>query len=195
MKRVGLTGPTGAGKSTALAVLRDMGGLVLDADEVYHELLETSEPMKTALIARFGRDILDESGKIDRRRLSGVVYDGGLDDLNAITHKFVIAELDRRVAASAAPFAAIDAINLIESGVGDACDATVAVLAPAELRLKRVMARDGVDESYARRRIAAQPGDDFYRKSCGHVLENRAEDTPESFQARARALFREILAG
>ena len=75
---------------------------------------------------------------------------------------------------------AIDAINLIESGLAGLCDTTVAVLAPKALRLARIMARDGIPEDYARRRIEAQKPDEFYRASCGAVLENSG--TPEAFQ-------------
>ena len=78
------------------------------------------------------------------------------------------------------PYFAIDAINLIESGLAALCDTTVAVLAPKALRLARIMARDGISEDYARRRIEAQKPDEFYRASCGAVLENSG--TPEAFQ-------------
>ena len=74
----------------------------------------------------------------------------------------------------------IDAIGLLESQLVDFCDCTLAVTAPEELRVKRIMARDGIPEDYARRRIEAQKPDEFYRASCGAVLENRG--TPEAFQ-------------
>ena len=78
------------------------------------------------------------------------------------------------------PYFAIDAINLIESGLGKLCDTTVAVLAPKALRLARIMTRDSISEDYARRRIDAQKPDEFYRDSCEAVLENSG--TAEQFQ-------------
>ena len=89
---------------------------------------------------------------------------------------------------------AIDAIALIESGLAQRCDAVVAVLAPRELRLRRIMARDGIDEEYARRRVLAQQGDDFFRDNSDHTLENGVKDTEEHFRERALELFRELLA-
>ena len=91
------------------------------------------------------------------------------------------------------PAAAIDAIALLESGFGAKCDATVAVVAPAELRVRRIMAREGIPEDYARKRVNAQKPESFFRESCDYVLENNEDDTPETFGARALALFLTIL--
>jgi len=196
MKVIGITGPTGAGKTTALNALRALGAEVLDADAVYHRLLEESEGLKKALVEAFGGQILDGAGKVDRRRLSDAVYPDRLGELNGITHPFITTELDRRIEEArraGRPAAAIDAIALIESGAGEKCDVVVAVLAPLELRVKRIMARDGIDEPYARRRVLAQKPDAFFREHCDHVLENLEGDTPEGFAARAEALFRDIL--
>ena len=90
MKIIGITGPTGAGKTTALGALRELGAWMIDADEVYHRLLEESAPLREALTARFG-DIQDKSGKIDRKKLGNVVFGDptALSDLNAITHRFI----------------------------------------------------------------------------------------------------------
>ena len=90
--------------------------------------------------------------------------------------------------------AAIDAIALVESGLAAECDAVVAVLAPLEARIARIMARDGIDEDYARRRALAQKGEGFFRANAHYVLENGPGDTPETFEARALALFAQILA-
>ena len=197
MKIIGITGPTGAGKTTALGALRELGAWMIDADEVYHRLLEESAPLREALTARFG-DIQDKSGKIDRKKLGNVVFrnPAALADLNAIAHRYVGRELDRRLAeaeASGCPLAAIDAIALLESGFGAKCDATVAVVAPAELRVRRIMAREGIPEDYARKRVNAQKPESFFRESCDYVLENNEDDTPETFGARALALFLTIL--
>ena len=198
MKRIGITGPTGAGKTTALGALEDLGAWVIDADRVYHDLLANSAPLRAALTDRFGPSILDGAGRVDRKALGAVVFGNpeALADLNDITHRFILAEIDRQIARAEAegrPAAAIDAIALIESGLGETCDTVVGILAPAELRVRRIVAREGISEDYARRRVAAQQGDGFYRAHCAHILENREGDAPETFRARALALFREIL--
>ena len=198
MKIIGITGPTGAGKTTALRALADLGACVIDADAVYHQLLEESAPLREALTARFGASILDDGGKIDRKRLGNLVFGdpAALADLNAITHRFVeeeIARLEAQAAKEGRPAVAIDAIALIESGVADRCDAVVGVLAPRELRVRRIMAREGIPEDYARRRVEAQREDEFYRTSCGYLLENNGEGDEAAFADRARTLFSELL--
>ena len=196
MKILGITGPTGAGKTTALNVLTSLGACILDADAVYHDLLEQSRALREALTGRFG-DICDETGKIDRKKLGGVVFTdpAALADLNGITHRFMEAELDRRLREAeqkGRPAAAIDAIALLESGFGAKCDATVAVVAPAELRVRRIMARDGISEQYARLRISAQKPDEYYRGKCDCELNNGAE-TAEAFQQEAREFFERLV--
>ncbi len=196
MKVIGITGPTGAGKTTALNALRSLGAVVLDADAVYHRLLEEDEGLRRALVGAFGENILDGEGKIDRRRLSDAVYPHRLDELNGLTHPAVVTATDREIAAAKAagrPALAIDAIALIESGLAVRCDVVVAVLAPLELRVKRIMARDGIDEAYARRRALAQKPESFFRAHSAYVLENVEGDTPETFGARALALFEKLL--
>lgn len=196
MTVIGITGPTGAGKTTVLNVLRDMGGAVADCDAVYHELLRTSTSMRNELAARFGRQIFDENGGLRRKELGAIVFGDAqaLEDLNAITHRHVVAELSRLIAQARVEnraAIALDAIALIESGAGALCDVTVAVTAPEEARVRRIMAREGIPEEYARARIAAQKPSTWFEEQCDYALCNDGDK--ESLEARARALFEQIL--
>jgi len=198
MKRIGITGPTGAGKTTALKALEALGVYILDADAVYYDLLAESREMKEELTQRFGEDILDETGAVDRKRLGSIVFadPDALLDLNRITHKYVGEEVDRREAAAAArgiQAVAIDAIALIESGLGATCETIVSVIAPAEVRVKRIMARDNISEEYARSRVQAQKPDSFYREHSDLVLENDGSVGPEVFTQRALEQLKTIL--
>ena len=166
MKRIGITGPTGAGKTTALHALAELGAHIIDADQVYHQLLAGSVPMRRALLDRFGVSIRGADGEIDRKALGAIVFadPNALSDLNAITHRFVgdeIASQSAQAEREGRPAVAIDAIALIESGIGAECDAVVGVLAPKEVRIRRIMAREGISEAYARKRVEAQQGDGF----------------------------------
>ena len=196
MTVIGITGPTGAGKTTVLNVLKELGGAVVDCDAVYHELLRASAPMREELKARFGAEIFDETGDLRRKELGAIVFrdEGALCDLNAITHRHILAELERQIALARAegrPAIALDAIALLESGAGALCDVTVAVTAPQDVRVRRIMAREGISEAYARSRAAAQKPSSWFEEHCTCALRNDGDR--ESFEARARALFEQIL--
>ena len=189
---IGFTGPTGAGKTSALRALERMGGLVLDCDAVYHELLRTDEPLRAAITAAFG-PVFAPDGSLDRRKLGTAVFadPAEMEKLNAIIFDRLPQELLRRINDSDAPVVGIDAINLVESGLSRLCRRTVAVLAPAETRVRRIMARDGIPEDYARLRVQAQKPDDFYRTHCTDVLMNDAA-TPDAFETIAHQRLQRI---
>ena len=188
---VGLTGGTGAGKTSALAALEDLGGTVLDCDAVYHQMLRTDPALREAITAAFG-PVFCPDGSLDRQKLGTLVFSdhAALDRLNAIVYEYLPPELLRR--AQGHTLVSLDAISLMESGLGRLCACTVAVLAPAEDRVRRIMARDGISEDYARLRISAQQPDVFYRERCSHILENNCA-TPAQFRDQARIFFRSML--
>lgn len=193
---IGITGPTGAGKTTALNELSALGGCTLDADSIYHQMLESNFGLRSELESRFGV-MTDAAGRFDRKKLGAVVFQDpkALADLNAITHRHMDAELKARLARAEQegyPAAAIDAIRLVESGAAELCDVTVAITAPPEIRIRRIMAREGISEEYARARVAAQPSDAFYKEACDYLLINDCADRKE-FGARARDLLALIL--
>lgn len=194
---IGLTGPTGAGKTTVLHVLEGMGAAVLDADAIYHDLTVSSQPMRQALQERFGPDIYDDQGVLLRKQLGARVFGDAqaLEDLNAITHRYIQLEIQRRLdqaQAEGKQVAVVDAIALIESGVADICHITVAVVAKAETRIGRIMARDGIDEAYARKRVEAQKPAEFFETHCQYTLHNDGDD-PGQLEQQATALFAHIL--
>ena len=196
MFTIGITGGTGSGKTTALMAVRALGGCVIDCDALYHELLISNKDMLSEIEARFKGTVTD--GVLDRKKLGSVVFNdaAALNDLNAITHKYVSTEVDKILEhekASGRKLAAVDAIALIESGRGKLCDLTAAVIAPFEDRVKRVMARDGVSEEYARLRISAQKNDEWYREHCDIILESSDNITQEEFQKHCMERFSALL--
>ena len=192
---IGITGPTGAGKTTVLNVLKELDGCILDADAVYHELLESDLTLRSGLEERFGL-LTREDGTIDRKKLGSIVFHdpAALAELNDISHKWVVAEISQRLAqaqVSGVRIAAIDAVALFESGAAELCRTTVAVIAPAEVRVRRIMAREGISEEYARARIAAQKPPEWFEERCDHILCN--DGGREELEERARALFKSII--
>ena len=189
---LGLTGGTGAGKSSALRALEDLGGKVIDCDKVYWEVLEGSPEFQNAINARFP-GVFDANGRLNRQKLGQEVFAkrDRLNELNAIVFRFLVPELERRVG-DADGLYAIDAINLFESGLDRLCDRTIAVTAPTELRVRRIMARDGIPEQYARLRVFAQKADDFYRGKCDCEL-NNASESPDIFYRESRLFFERLI--
>ena len=191
---VGITGPTGAGKTSALRALEQLGGCVLDCDAIYHDMLRSDDGLRRAITDAFGR-VFAADGQLDRQKLGTLVFGDPqqLVRLNTIIYAHLPRELERRMAASPAPIIGIDAINLVESGLSKLCDRTLAVLAPVEDRIRRIMARDGISDEYARLRVAAQKDDAFYRTHCTDILENTSP-APEAFQKTALLFFQRLLA-
>ena len=183
----GITGGTGCGKTTALEAIEALGGVVLDCDAIYHELLKTDPRLLESINARFPGVV--ENGQLQRKKLGAIVFADpqALLDLNAITHAAVKAEVERRLETAPA-LAAIDAIELFDSGLSSLCDATVAITAPLEDRVKRLMARDNIPEDYARARIAAQKSEAWFRTHCDAVLENNGEK--DAFATKCVDFFR-----
>ena len=146
--------------------------------------------MLDAIEARFPGTLVD--GTLDRKKLGGIVFGDGdaLLDLNRITHGAVKQEVQRRLAAWNG-LAAIDAIGLFEGGLAELCNTTVAVTAPEEARVKRLMERDSISGEYARNRIHAQKPEAFFRENCAHTLENNG--TFAQFQEKCAAFLAQIL--
>ena len=191
---LGLTGGTGAGKTSALKAVKDLGGLALDCDAVYYELLNTNPELRAAISDAFGGDVFDPNGALNRKALGELVFGDAdrLDQLNDIVFRYLRPELERRIAAFPGKLTALDAINLFESGIDRLCDRTVAVTSPVEMRVRRIMERDGIDEQYARLRVSAQKQDDYYREKCDRELSNTA-DSPKEFQEIARDFFARLI--
>ncbi len=168
---LGITGGSGSGKTTLLELVRQQGGLVLDCDAIYHELLETDPMLPAAIERRFPGTV--EQGSLNRKKLGALVFsdENALRDLNTITHAAVRQEVLCRLE-DGPRLAAIDAIALFEGGLAELCHTTVAVIAPVEDRVRRLMLRDGISEDYARSRIAAQHPDTWFREHCDHILVN-----------------------
>lgn len=189
---VGITGGTGCGKTTALEAIQALGGKVLDCDAIYHRLLREDPALVAAIEARFPG--VSEKGVLDRKKLGSIVFsdEQALHDLNKITHAAVKAEVLRLLGEKPA-LAAIDAIGLFEGNLSGLCDFTVNISAPYEARLRRLMARDNISESYARSRMDAQRSEGSFRALCDYTLENNT--TREEFYGKCLSFFREKYEG
>ena len=183
---VGITGGTGCGKTTALNAIRLCSGLTIDCDREYHRLLQYDMELLQAIEDRFPGTVVN--GELQRKELGKRVFADAaeLAALNAITHPRVKeAVLD--MLPYTPSLVAIDAISLFESGLADLCDITVAITAPEESRVQRLMERENISEEYARARIAAQRSNAEFSDMCDYTLEN--DGTYQDFQRKCLAFF------
>lgn len=178
MKVIGLTGGTGSGKSVVSKSLAEAGAVIVDADQIAHEIILKGKPAYQEIIAYYGTGILDEDGNIIRKKLGEIVFNDGekLAFLNQCTHKYICAEVDRQIAAAKEAGTAIaiilDAPLLLEAGLEQVCDWVWVVYADPEVRAQRVMARDGVTYELAKARIANQKSWEEYKQAADTVIDN-----------------------
>lgn len=174
---VGLTGPTGSGKSEVSRLWKDHHFAIIDADMVARKVVEPGQPALDELVAEFSEDILNPDGTLDRRRLAQRAFATPEDTakLNAITHPHILTYIHRllmRCEQNREMVAVIDAPLLYESGLETVCDITVAVVAPAEVRQERIIKRDDIVSEQAKLRMDAQPEESFYTDRADITLQN-----------------------
>lgn len=177
MKIIGLTGLTGAGKSTVAQKLMAYGCYHIDADKVARDVINNSEDVKNKLKEHFGTDVINEDGTINRPLLASRAFanEESTNALNEITHPAVTEEIKsiiKDMEEIGYRGVIIDAIALFESGEDALCDFTVAVIAPKEIRLERIMKRDSITEEKALERINAQKDESFFTSRADFVLWN-----------------------
>lgn len=191
---IGVTGPTGAGKSLFCSYFEEVGCLHLDCDKIYHSLVDSPSDCTRALEAEFGQAVLNPDGSLCRPALAEIVFAPGAEGLrgklNKITHAFVLDEVRRAIANTDARCAIIDAPLLFEAGYEKECDLTVALLASPELRLARLCERDSRPVEALKARMAAAPADDFYSSRASITVIN--DGNAENLRAAAQKILDEI---
>lgn len=171
---VGVTGNIACGKSLVGSMLAELGAEVIDADLVAHEVMSPGGAVLEQIAARFGPDVLNDDGTLNRRALGEIVFSDpeALRDLDRITHPPTVAEVLRRARESTASVVVIDAIKLFETELADHCDETWTVYCAPEVQRQRLMERNGISQENARQRIEAQPPQEEKRERSDRVIDN-----------------------
>jgi len=189
---LGLTGGTGCGKSVAALYFKEHGAHIIDADAISRMIMQPGHAALVEVAANFP-GVLRQDGTLDRKKLGKIVFsdEKKLNKLNAVTHKYIIAEIEAELAAHHDVFTVIDAPLLFETNLDRLCDACLCVLADSTTRKKRIMARDGLTEEDAAARIAAQPADDYYLSQCRFVLYNT--ETVDALHHALDSILKELI--
>lgn len=169
-KVIGITGGSGAGKSHISAQLKMAGYPVIDADEVAHNCLEQAECVEE-IRREFGESVI-ENGKPSRKKIGKIVFSEPkkLEKLDKITHKYILADIQKRIDKEKGDTVFVDGAVLIESGFK--CDFMIGVLADRGIRKERIKSRDKITEKDAEKRISAQQEDGFYIENCDFIIKN-----------------------
>lgn len=182
---VGLTGQTGAGKSTVSRIFVENGFTLIDADRISRDVMEIGTPCLEELVDYFGKEIQNPDGSLNRKALAKIAFTdrGKLESLNSICHPFITEEILSRIShftAEGHRMVLLDAPTLFESKAADFCDLIISVVAEPELRCKRIMQRDGISEQAARERMNAQLEEEFFIHHSDYVIRNN-EDCAQLF--------------
>lgn len=174
MRIIGITGPTGAGKSTVCNELKKRGAEIIDADRISREVSQKNGEAFDEIIECFGKDILKADGEIDRKKLGGIVFDDKdkLGMLNSITHKHIFIRMREQISASESNIVVLDVPLLFQPDFPFQCDLTVAVIAKPEVRIERIMERDGISCEQAMSRMKNQMSNAEYQALADRCFEN-----------------------
>ncbi len=176
-KLIGLTGQSGAGKSTVSKLFSKLGAKIINADEIVTDLYTPGSYCLKAVAAYFGAEIINPDGTLNRRMLAERAFSSKENTaaLNAIVHPFVTARLFELLK-DAKGVVVFDAPQLFEAGADVICDVILAVVADEKLRLKRIIHRDNLTEEQAVSRIKAQFSEDYFRKHADIIIENNSDE-------------------
>lgn len=192
MKIIGLTGQTGAGKSTVAAWLRAHGTVCIDADRVSRTVAKPGTAAFKEVIAAFGKEMLSADGTLNRCALGNLVFadEAKRKQLESILFPHIIADIRRQLEKAeknGAAVAVLDAPTLFESGLDKICTRTVGVVADENRRYERIVSRDGLTADAAKARMNAQKSEAYFCTHCDEIIENNGDR--EALEKRIREVF------
>ncbi len=185
---IGLTGPTGSGKSSAALIAKNLKIKIVDCDKVARKAVKRGSDGLEALCNAFGRCILKSDGTLNRKELARRAFSS--KENTELLNKTLLPYIAKLVKADInAPVVLLDAPTLFESGLQDICDTTVAVLADSEKRMKRIIARDNLSREDAIIRMNAGKSDEYYIEKADFVVYNNGNT--KTFKKEIQTIFSE----
>lgn len=192
---IGLTGQSGAGKTTVCRVFDECGFAVIDADKIARDVMEKGKPCLEETAEYFGKEILNSDGTLNRQKLADIVFNDRekLGQLGAISYPYItseILEMINRSREENMKYVLLDAPTLFESRADDFCDLIISVTASEEKRLGRIAERDGITQEQIRKRFASQHDEKFFVKHSDFIIKN--DKSVEILREKAREVAEKI---
>lgn len=177
---VGLTGQTGAGKTTVCKVFEENEFSIINADIIARKVMEKGMPCLCEICEFFGKDILLDDGSLNRQKLSKFVFSDKkkLELLNSVTYPYITSEIlktIRHYSKKGSKLILLDAPTLFESRADDFCELIISVIAKETIRLSRIINRDKLTEDAALNRMSSQYQEDFFRQNSDFIIKNNSD--------------------
>lgn len=189
---IGLTGPTGSGKTTVSKAAKDLGFKVIDCDKLARKAVEKGEEGLKAVVNAFGEDILLANGELNRKELAKKAF--STEEKTELLNKTLLPHIVEKVKAEInGENVLLDAPTLFESGLDSICKYTVAVLSDENIRKMRIINRDGLTEEEALLRMNAGKKDDYYLKKTDNIIYNNGGE--DELYNSAALIFKKLLGG
>lgn len=189
---IGLTGPTGSGKTTVSKAAENLGFKIIDCDKIARKAVEKGEEGLKAITLAFGEDILLSSGELDRKELAKKAFSSRekTELLNKTLLPYIVEKVKAEITEE---YILLDAPTLFESGLNSICKYTIAVLSDKSIRKMRIINRDGLTEEEALLRMNAGKNDDYYLKRTDNIIYNNGGEN--ELYVSATEIFKKLLGG
>ena len=174
---IGLTGQSGAGKTTVCRVFEEKGFAIINADKIARQIMENGMPCLAELVECFGNDILQEDGSLNRQKLADIVFGDKekLKQLNAISYPYITSEIlnkIKKLREEKCKFVLLDAPTLFESRADDFCNLIISVTATEKNRTARIAERDGITPEQIKKRFSSQHTERFFINHSDFIIKN-----------------------
>ena len=187
MKVIGITGSSGAGKSTVCEIIEELYDVcIINADKIAKELSKKGSSYVEAIANIFGKTILTEDGELNRKKLADLIYtdDQKRKMLNGYTFNHIVEKVKKIVETTTKELVIIDAPLLFEAELDKLCDYTIGIISQKDLQIERICKRDQISKEVAEQRLNIQENNDFFKARCDYIIENndRIEDIKKQIQ-------------